>query len=279
MGYLRLEAEGTGELRRWTPELFGDLYAMHLHDPTSVLFYFDDFRGYNALTSSGAFGRGPYYGFIENSATIGNLTTEVNGVVQIVTGATADNSAGFGLAHQAGQMKIGVGSPGSVTAVGGRVAFEARVRFPDVTDGDGSVFIGLTEEARQVDDGVFSDAHAVAGIDLLGFWVVDSDNDEINFGYNVASGTAQSVGTTAIADATTWYKLGFIYDFSDATSQRIQWFKDGAKQGTYVTKANIEASTFPGGEEMGFTADAKTDQSAAMRLDVDWVCWAAELIY
>lgn len=276
--YTRLAAEGTAELRRFTPEIFDDLRAMHLHDPTSVLWHYDDFIGYHALTSSGAFG-GKYYGFIENSSTIGNLTTEVNGVIQIASGTTADNSSGFGMAQQAGQMKLGVGSPGAVTALGGRVAFEARVRFPNITDGDGSVFIGLTEEARQVDNGLFSDAHAVAGIDLLGFWVVDSNNDLINFGYNVASGTAQSVGTTAIAAATTWLKLGFIYDFSDAASQRISWFVDGAKQGTYITAANIAASTFPGGEEMGFSADAKTDASAAMKLDVDWVCWAAELIY
>lgn len=279
MGYTRMTAEGTAELRRFTPDIFDDLYAMHRHDPTSVLFWYDDFLGYNKLTTSGAFGKAPYYGFIENSSTIQGLTTEVNGVVQIASGATADNSCGFGMAHQNGQMKIGVGSPGSVTALGGRVAFEARVRFPDITDGDGSVFIGITEEARQVDNGLFSDAHAVAQVDLLGFWVVDSNNDLINFGYNVASGTAQSVGTTAIAAETTWLKLGFLYDFSDATSQRISWFVDGVKQGTYVTGANIAASTFPGGEEMGFSADAKTDASAAMRLDIDWVCWAAELIY
>jgi hypothetical protein len=277
MGYIRHAAQGQVD-RRMTPALFGDLMAEHQADPTSACFFFDDFLGYHTLVTTEFFGIGQYYGFTENSGTAANVATEVDGVLRLSTGTTADNAIGFTPGHIAGMCEIGVGVPGALTGNGGKVAFEARLRFPDITDGDGSVYCGLMDvgqagNSTSATTGCIQDSHAIATVDHLGFSVLDSDNSNVNFDYNVGSGTLQEVGDSdTIASASTWYKYGFIYDPSAETSRRIQWYVDGDVQGTYITKANIDASTFPGGEEMSPYLFAKTDASAAMRVDIDW--WA-----
>jgi len=236
----------------------------------------DDFEGNNALASTGTFGKGPWYGFVENSGAVAKVATEIGGVIRLTTGATADNDMGITLGQVAGLVKVGVGSPGSVTATGGKVLFETRIRrVGSVADGECSFFAGLTEEARAVDNGFFTDAHAVAAIDLLGFWTTDADGDSLKFGYNVASGTAQVVGSKAIA-ADTWYKVGFVYDPAAVPAKRIKWYVDGVEQSTYVTATNIAASTFPGGEVLTPSFDIKTDNSAAEAMDADWVKVAME---
>jgi hypothetical protein len=268
----RLAAQGQVD-RRLTPALFGSLIEEQQYDPTRAGFFFDDFLGYNELSSTGAFGKGPYYGFIENSSTIANVATEADGVVRVSTGATADNACGFTLGQIAGQVEIGVGVPGTLTSTGGRVAFEARLRFPDITDGDGSIFCGLASEGLAADSNVISDAHALELVDHVGFSVLDADNSKIEFSYNVASGTLGEVGEADVITATTtWYKVGFIYQPQVEGSKQITWYVDGDEQGTYITKATIASSAFPGGEEMAPYLLAKTDATATMRVDIDW--WA-----
>lgn len=239
---------------------------------TGWLMFEDDFLGYNTLAATGAFGKGPYYGFIENSSTITSVATETGGVVRITTGATAENSCGFTLGQIAGMVKVGVGSPGSVTAQTGKLLFEARVRrVGSVGDGECSFFVGLTQEGRAANDGVFTDTPAVNGIDLIGFWSLDADGDSLKMGYNVASGTAQVKDSVAIA-ADTWVKVGFVYDPGESADKRIKFYVNGVEQDGYVTAANIAASTFPGGEELAPTIDIKTDEAAAEAIDIDW--WA-----
>jgi len=236
--------------------------------------WFDDFEGYNYLAASGAFGKAPYYGFIENSATIKPITTKLGGVVELTTGAAADNDCSFGMGGGAtagaGLVKVGVGTPGTLTSNGKKLLFEARVLFPQVSN-DFSAFVGLTEEARCQDNGFFTDAPAVAAVDLLGFWVLAADGDSLNFGYNVASGTAQTTisGIQALT-ASTWYKIGFVYDPSKESAYRIKAYVDGVEQGTYVTGTNVSASTFPGGEELAPMIDVKTNTTAARKIQIDW---------
>lgn len=239
---------------------------------TGWLAFSDDFLGYNTLSSTGAFGAGPYYGFIENSSTITNRADEIGGVVRVTTGATADNSCGFTLGQIGGIVKAGVGSPGSVTNYGSKLLFEARIaRVGSVADGECSFFVGLSKEGRAADNGLITDAHALAGVDAIGFWSLDADGDSLKMGYNVDSGTAQVIDSTAIA-ADTFVKVGLVYDPSEAAGKFIKFYVNGVEQDSYVTKALVGASTFPLGEELTLCLDIKTDGAAAEAIDIDW--WA-----
>lgn len=233
------------------------------------IYFGDDFLGYNALAASGAFGAAPYYGFLDTDCAIASVATQLGGVVRLTTSTTADAAAGFGPGQVAGMAKVGVGTPGTLTSKGGKVLFEARIALPSVEDAKGSFFIGLGELGLIADNGLFTDAHAVAGNDLIGFWVTDADGDKLNFGYNVGSGTAQVIGYTALA-AATFVKVGFVYDPDCAPAKRIKWYVNGVEQSTYVTQANVAAATFPGGIQLSPAIYAKTDDNAAYSADLDW---------
>lgn len=240
----------------------------------NLLYWFDDFIGYNALTTTGAFGRGPYYGFIEDSSAIASVATEYGGVLRMTTGTSDDTDISFGMGQVAGCVKVGVGVPGTLTGLGGKVAFEARFRVADVSD-HVSFVLGLAEEGCVANNGFMTDAHAAGAKDFLGFYVSGTNGDLLNFGYSVGSGSPVSVGTKAIA-ADTWYKVGFIYDPEETPSKRIKWYVDGVEQSTYVTAATVAASTFPGGEEMGPFFEEKNNEGAANTMDLDWFGFAMQ---
>jgi hypothetical protein len=246
------------------------------------IYFEDDFEGYNACTATGTFGKAPYYAFMDGGG-VASLTTDLGGVVQASSGANADDDISFSPGHVAGLVKLGVGSPGAVTGMGGKVIFEARIRAPSVTDGDGSWFVGLSGVGMIANNGFISDAHAVSGGPLLGFWVVDSDNDRMNFGYNVNAGTAQVSAYSAIT-AATFVKVGFVYDPSAPSANRLTWYVDGVAQevnaagvSAYVSGTTIGervgkagSAAFPAGIQMSPALDVKTDAGAAFRLDIDW---------
>jgi hypothetical protein len=253
-------------------------------DGTNGWFGFsDDFESWNAVATTVAFGHGPYYPYLDTGSTIANLTTEVGGVLQLAAHSDAHDEASFihGAVH--GLVKVAVGTAGTVTARGGKVLFEARVRFPLVTN-VGSVFVGLQAPNTPDGDTFFADEVAVAGKDMIGFWSLATDGDALSFGYNVSSGTAVEVGTTVIA-AATWYKVGFVYDPKAAKANRLLWFVDGAEQASRVTgdtigedAANNGAATFPGGVQMSPAIAAKADAAGPKLFDIDWWSVAMESI-
>lgn len=234
----------------------------------------DDFEGYNALAATGAFGKGPYYGFIENSGTVASLTTDLGGVIQLATGATADNDTSIHAGQIAGLGEIGVGVPGTLTGLGGKVLFEARIRAPSVTSGDFSWCVGLAEPGCAANDGFLTDGHALGAKDFLGFYVLDDDGDELNFGYNV-TGTATGVSAATYADnlvLATFYKVGFVYDPGVDPAKRIRWYVDGVEQSSYITGTTVATSAFPGGEPMSPYIQVKADDTDSPKIDLDW--WA-----
>lgn len=271
-GYHRADVDGRSPSQQIWKHLDGQ--SMNADGTYGWIGWADDFEGYNTLASTGAFGKGPYYGFIENSGTITSLTTDLGGVIQLTTGGTADNDTSMGMGQIAGLVEIGVGVPGTLTSNGGKVLFEARVRAPSVTDGDFSWAVGLIEPGCVANDGFITDAHALGAKDFVGFSVTDDDGDELNFGYSVGSGSPVSVGTSALT-AATFYKVGFVYNPDWPTASRIRWYVNGAEQSTYVTGTTVSASTFPGGEPMHLYIQVKADDTDTPKIDLDW--WAVAM--
>lgn len=240
--------------------------------------HYDDFLGLQYLAATGALPGSQNWGFIENSGTIKQLATEVGGVIQLASGTTADNdciisTGGDATAgNSSGIVKVGVGVPGTLTSIGTKVLFEARVRWESVTT-SASQFVGLVEHARTLNDGLITDSHVVGQIDHIGFYVMDDDADSLNFGYGSNGQTVvEKIADIQALTAATWYKVGFVYDPAAASANRIRVYVDNVENGTKVTETNIAAITFPGGEELALFAQAKTDTTTASLLDIDW--WA-----
>lgn len=208
------------------------------------------------------------YGYYaDTGGTVTQLATASGGVVRIATDSTDNDEVWI--------------SAGAATGVFGAVSdtagsdkltiFEARFRVGQVTNAY-NIFVGLSEEGLAAADTV-TDAGALASKDLLGFWVLEADGDALSFGYRKAGQTAQTtISSAQVLVASTWYKVGFIYDPKAPTSKRISVYVDNEEKSTYVTGTNIAAATFPDGEELTFLAGLKNGAGTAHSLDIDW--WA-----
>lgn len=243
--------------------------------------FFDDFNSFYPVTVTTAAGQlqpnNGYFAYIEDDATVGSikpLPTEVGGVIKLLTSTDAAD----GNNHQTVLGTGGnVGTMAKISDTSGAdklLVFEARIRLPSVTNGDGSIFVGLGEEglcaaATPLTD---SSGHVLASKDLIGFAVFEDDNDALKFVYRKAGQTAQTVLTygTALA-ADTWYKVGFVYDPKAPSSKRVSIFVDNVEQSTYVTGTNIAAATFPDGEELAMYASIIASADAdAQSFHMDW---------
>lgn len=226
-----------------------------------------DFSAFNGsvTTNVGTYSAdgGGFRSYEDTGNSITQLATEVGGVIRITTDTTDNDESWL--------------QPGSATSVFGKVqsgssgrllVFEARVRFSQVASGN--YFVGMSEEGLAAADTI-TDGGALASKDMLGFWILEGAPTSLIFGYRKAGAAAQTVFTfgTAIA-ASTWYKLGFVFDPSEPSSKRIKAFVDNIEQTTYVTGTNIAASTFPDGEELQPLFGVKNGTTTAVALDVDW---------
>lgn len=247
--------------------------------------WFDDFLSFGNITVTTAAGQlQPPFGmhaYIEVDATVGsikNLATEVGGVIKLLTSTDAtdgdNHQTSLGMGANVGTMFKITDTAGSEKAL----IFEARFRLPSVTNGDGSVFIGLGEEALGAAATPLADSsgHVLASKDLIGFVVFEDDNDALKFVYRKAGQATVTVMTwgTALA-ANTWYKVGFIYDPDHAdTNKKIRIFINNTEQSTGVTATNIAAATFPDDEELTMYASIiASGDNDPQSFDLDW--WAA----
>lgn len=116
------------------------------------------------------------------------------------------------------------------------------------------------------------DDGALGAFSFLGFHVDHADGDSLDFVYKAEGQSAVVAisGVQALA-ASTWYKLGFVYDPDAVAAKRIKIFIDGAEQTTYVTETNIAAATFPDNEAMAPTWAAKVGAAAEVKSQLDWM--------
>lgn len=229
--------------------------------------FYDDFVNFYPVTVTTAAGQlqpgNGYYAYIAAETTVGSfkpVADKSGGVVKITTptaGAAGDNDD-ITLTAQGN-----VGTLGAISDTAGSdyvTAFDCRFQLPSVTDSDGSFFIGLTEEGLAAADTplVDSGGHTLASKDLIGFWVLESDNDALVFGYRKAGQALQTVLTYGTSlSANTWYQAGFLHDPSAPASKKIKVYINNVEQSTYVTATDIAAATFPDGEELTLTMSMK----------------------
>jgi hypothetical protein len=262
--------QGKNDARSLSPRLWGQV-VKHSLSPDGGSFGYsagDNFFGFNGAVSTnvGTYSSqgGGYRSYEDTGNSITQLATEVGGVVRITTDTT-DNDESW-LCHGSATSVLGKVASSS----GKLLAFEARFRLGQIVTHN--MFIGLTEEGCAVADTV-TDAGALADKDLLGFWILEGAGTSLKYGYRKSGGAVQTVGTygTAIA-ASTWYKVGFLYDPQEVASKRIKFYIQNEEQTSYATATNVSAATFPDGEELNFLAGIKNGAGAASSIDIDW--WA-----
>lgn len=158
------------------------------------------------------------------------------------------------------------------------VWFEARFKINSIGDDLVSLFIGLGEEAMAVANTKVDDTGAMADKDFIGFNTLNADGDLLEFTYKKNGQTVQvpiAVAATLVAD--TFISVGFHYLTSNRTAKKITVFVDNVENATGVTRTEIEAATFPDGEEMAPLWGHKNGAGTAGTLTIPWIrCAIAE---
>jgi hypothetical protein len=225
--------------------------------------FFDSFANFGV--GSGTVYKG--YGIhLDTGNTIQEIATEIGGVISFDTDATDNDSCEL---TTGGNVGVLVKIPSSAGDV---VIFDACWRPNQVTN-TYNWFIGLTQEGRAIDDGVFTDAGASADIDQVGFRVLEADGDACEFVYKTAGQTIQVTTGLKALSANTWVRTGFVFNPAWPVASRLRVYVDNGETSTKLTSTNIAAATFPAGEELALTAAMKNQTTAAQSVDVGY--WGA----
>jgi hypothetical protein len=246
---------------------------------SNAIFAADDFTNFGGFspaisgtttlpsaTVPGVNGYGLYLDTATSACSIANVPAEVGGVIRLATGATDNHEAW--LAGQGNTGTLGVISDTPANAK--LMIFEARVRFTQVSNDGGAIFVGLAEPGTAANSAKVDDTGVMSDKDFIGFNTIQADGDLLSINYKKAGQTQQAVGSGTAIVAAKYYKLGFVYDPLD--SKKIKFFIDNVELADGVSAANIAAATFPDGERLTFLAGIKNGAAAATSLDIDW--WA-----
>lgn len=244
---------------------------------------YDDFQTFYPVTVTTAAGQlqpgNGYFAYIEADATVGSIkpvADKMGGVIKLLT--STDSADGDNHDTVLG-TNGNVGVLGKISDTAGSdkaLVADFRFQLASVTDGDGSVFLGLGEKGLCAANTPIQDdsGHTLSDDDVIGFFIGEDDNDALKFVYRKNGGALQTVLTygTALAKDT-WYQAGFIYNPSAPPAKRIKIFIDNVEQSTYVTATNIAAATFPDGEDLAMYAAIKgSDDNDAQSFLLD--SWA-----
>lgn len=229
----------------------------------SVLF--DDFINF-PNTAAADTATGEYTTFMTASGTIAQGADSEFGEA-VMTLAAADNDEGYlGTGGNTGGL---ANFALLATRIPHTIAFECRVKTSTLL---GSAFVGFSEEANVAADGLLDDDGTMLDQDFLGFYMLEATPTVWNAGYNKASGADPTTNITGVHTqvADEYVKLGLIYNYLNRQDRQIKWYVNGVKQGTYVTKAQIDdATNFPGGQEMSLIAAVKNITDIKV-MTLDW---------
>jgi hypothetical protein len=239
-----------------SPAIFGHLAGGQNH-PLWAVFHEDFHCG--TLAASGVIPGTQVYGFLDGGNTCALQADQTGGVMRLAadntqddspTITTGDNVAGFG--------KFDTGK-----------AFAAECRISVSSIAAVSYFFGLMEEGLAVNDGIFSDAAAIADVDYVGFRSLAAAPTELDAVYRTGAGggEAEALDTAQTLVASTWYKLGVR---GNPTTERVYWYVDGAEVSGQSTVTYTTAE-FPNGEELAFYICLKNDDGVARSIDIDWI--------
>jgi hypothetical protein len=265
-----------GETHRiWSPYIWGDCPIGEIQQGTrSGIFWADDFIDWVGDAGAGAGETQSYLGYGDVGVTITNLVGAETGVVE-VAGNDADNDEG---SIQLGSATSNCAIISDTAADAHKLWFEARFSKASVADNACSIFVGLAEEGLAAADTLVDNTGAIADKDMIGFNVLQASGEEIDFVYNKDGGSIQTViDDGGDITAATFMNVGFVYDPTKPTANRIKIVIDNVVQSTYVTGANIAAATFPDGEELSLLWATKVGAAAESKAQLDW--WAFAQLY
>jgi hypothetical protein len=275
---LRHNVEGT-LYRGPSPIIWGDLSK--LQDDMYMgkcAFMFDDFLMPPSVDASAqAFigGGERVIGYCDTGVAIRGPATDLTnlseelGILE-VTGNDADNDEGH--------IQFGTGSAFHISnAAGntGKVMFEARVKTASIGDNGCSVFWGLGTGPVAADYMVDDTGALITTKGFIGFRTLAADGDILEFVFQAASQTLNTVFDAHTLVADDYVKLGFVYDPSEVdAAKQIKVYVNGAEQASYVSTTDIDAATFPEGEGLVPMQLTKVGTAAEVKVTADWVAAA-----
>ena len=225
-----------------------------------------------------------YQRYIDTSNTIRNLVVDVTalatgsrgGVLRLATDATDNDGPTIQQQNANGGAQILIGN---TAGAAWKLYFEARIRKTIADDGS-ALFVGLAQLGTPADNGLLADdtGDLVDSISAIGWRVkhvnggTTGQNAKLDFVYQDAAQTVPVVTLASAATmvASTWIKVGFVYDPNAIAAEKIRLYINGQEQSSYVTTANIDAATFPENDAMSFVFGAKNGSATAMDVDIDW---------
>lgn len=227
-------------------------------------FVYKDFDNWGDQADTAVFMDG-WKQHIDTGNSVVQVTTETGGVIRPTTTTTDNNSVDVQYGGGVGNVKI-------TSASSVAVAFDARVRFTQVTNTYNFV-CGLIGAGAAADNGFITDAGAMADIGFVGFNILEAAGATLKFTYIKAGQTAgtATVGTVTLA---TWYNIGFIFDPAEPNpAHRLIYYLDNAEIG-YVSDTTIAGATFPSAVVLGGGFCIKNQTNVAKSWDLDCMAWA-----
>lgn len=256
-------ARQSGSLWNDCPEKIGEFGG-----PPGVDFL-ENFGNMPALSSASHLSR--WDSFFDASGTI-NQDEAVAGVLQLYSDGTDNDSAVIQTSGNTGaafQIRESLAYP---------LWFEVRFYVDSIGDDDLAIFLGLAEAGTAVDNWKVDNTGVMADKNWIGFDSVHVNggttglNAVLNARYKADTQTQQTkIATLQTMVASTWYKVGFKYVPGAKTTQRLQFFLDGARQTTFGTNTNLTAATFPYDKILAPLIGLQTGGGGAQSLFVDWI--------
>jgi hypothetical protein len=237
-------------------------------DDVVLMFGYDQYIDTSNTIRLGAATAANYFGFLE---LVTDATDNDAPVIHRVTGTNAAGAvtAPFFIGNGAGPFPLW---------------FECRIKKSSVADNTCAFAIGLASgvnDTRAADNGLLEDdtGDIVDSISFIGFRNKHDNGEELDFVYQDGAQTAptEAAANCATLAADTYVKLGFYYNPNAIAARRITLFVDNAQLGTYVTQTNIDTSTFPEDDMMGFVFGTKNGAATATTGTIDW--WRCAQVY
>lgn len=192
---------------------------------------------------------GMFLGYIDTGCTIAQDST-ARGACKITLPSSGDEREAM---IQSGN---GTGCPFSIAAAGRPLWYEAIVK-KSLVDNTIGVLFGLGGASFPGDGAIADAGNDLADKAFVGFFVWDTDGDNLKFVSNAASQalTTHKDDIAGALTADTWVKAGFYFD-----GKRIIPYINGAKvESGIITASALAAATFPSGVALAPLFGAKIE--------------------
>lgn len=236
--------------------------------------FFDDFLTFNETSLDGP------YAHLNDGGTVAKAadTAGAKGILALVSEADAGGDVTT--------VKWGSTLSAPFKLADTDLAFECRVSTNNITTLKNGLFVGLAEADAIGNDGLITDADALADNNLLGFVSLSAETNNIDGCYKADGQTAQDGSTKTklldlipaadvfTADNTNFVKLGFRFR---AHPKTVEWYVNGVMPGgntapAKLTASEIDAVTFPDDVFLAPFIGFQTVDANALTVHLDW--WA-----